>query len=717
MLLLCLTVVFFLEITSGAKILITTNFLFYRFLPWIYYKPPDVNITKLSYHLDVILEFYPLLEQVFKQIKSLQIPLWNPYICSGLPFVAEPQIGVFYPLNVIIFYFLPPVFAFGYCAIIHVFLMGVFAYIFLMSLSISRMGSLTGALILMFNGTTVCSLFPDMITVLCWLPLILYLYEKSLQKKERLYAYLGGLTMGAAFLTGELRIAAYIAIFLLLYSIFRIFFCEISKEKKNLSFALFNAALIYFIGILTGGVLLLPLFELLPFSSRLHMIEQAPNLYLNAKEVLTAFVFPDTINESEFSIMLYVGIPAVFLCLISFLKKNKNSLFFLSSAVIFYLSSSKFIVDNLFSRVFPLFKMARFEQELMLPMISFCAANLAAIGFDTLFGGGLFKKAKILSSPRFNYLLRILTIVLILAGFFGVGRNKLAAFLGNARHCYFRTEATDFLGRDKEPYRIMRMTSRIDHYHDDILPSNTQMVYGIYDAQGYASFLLQRYGEFMDIIEPGIYVNEPGENFISGLCYFKSLDSRLIDLANIKYILSERRIENEGFYLVYDKEFKIYQNKNVLPRAFFVPKARLIKDAKELLNFMQGKGFDPAKEVILEDEFSLRQENENLILPDTQVHIEKYEPGLVLVDISANQNGWLVLSDSHYPGWKAFVDNKVTQIYKADYIFRAVAVDKGKHRVMFVYSPVSFKIGLTITICTIIIVLVLVIKSLCAANF
>jgi uncharacterized membrane protein YfhO len=55
------------------------------------------------------------------------------------------------------------------------------------------------------------------------------------------------------------------------------------------------------------------------------------------------------------------------------------------------------------------------------------------------------------------------------------------------------------------------------------------------------------------------------------------------------------------------------------------------------------------------------------------------------------------LSDTYFPGWRVFVDGKEEKIYRADYNFRAVPISAGKHRVEFVYDPLSFKMGAIIT--------------------
>jgi uncharacterized membrane protein YfhO len=60
--------------------------------------------------------------------------------------------------------------------------------------------------------------------------------------------------------------------------------------------------------------------------------------------------------------------------------------------------------------------------------------------------------------------------------------------------------------------------------------------------------------------------------------------------------------------------------------------------------------------------------------------------------------GLLVLSDTFYPGWKAYVDGKKATIYPTDLALRSVFLPAGEHTVEFVFSPGSFKLGSAITI-------------------
>ena len=55
------------------------------------------------------------------------------------------------------------------------------------------------------------------------------------------------------------------------------------------------------------------------------------------------------------------------------------------------------------------------------------------------------------------------------------------------------------------------------------------------------------------------------------------------------------------------------------------------------------------------------------------------------------------MADTWYPGWVATVDGSPVNIYKADYLLRAIPVESGQHDVEFYYQPESFMIGLAIT--------------------
>jgi uncharacterized membrane protein YfhO len=74
------------------------------------------------------------------------------------------------------------------------------------------------------------------------------------------------------------------------------------------------------------------------------------------------------------------------------------------------------------------------------------------------------------------------------------------------------------------------------------------------------------------------------------------------------------------------------------------------------------------------------------------------DPNHIKVDLQTPGAGWLVLSDVWYPGWRAWVDGRPAPILRANYLFRAVKVEPGARQVIFAYQPLSFRMGLGLSL-------------------
>ncbi len=106
--------------------------------------------------------------------------------------------------------------------------------------------------------------------------------------------------------------------------------------------------------------------------------------------------------------------------------------------------------------------------------------------------------------------------------------------------------------------------------------------------------------------------------------------------------------------------------------------------------------------VILEEDpgiVNIEGETPNIV----SARISDYQCNSVTVETSAYRKSILLLTDRNEEGWQATVDGNKTKIYFADYIYRAVVVPPGKHRVHFSYfSPklgrgmVLFGIGIAV---------------------
>jgi hypothetical protein len=388
-LLLVLTIIFFHKIIFFKKVMLPLGNL-YASIPWSYYNPVDsARVLSASSRFwerlldvpDVLTETYPWLHYASQQIRMRKIFLWNPLICSGLPFMGYPHIGMFYPFT-ILFYFLSTPLAFGYCAMLHLFLMGLFTYLFMKVIGLSKSGSFLGAIVAMFNGASISHIFPDEVTTFVWLPAVLFLYEKSLREKNHFYILLGGLALGMGFLTGKMKLVICIALTLLLYCLFRIFSMLREKERKIMPRAIYNFCIICFIGSMIGAIQIIPLFELLPLSSRGGAFVEPISLHLPWRH-LYLLCFPEI--DQHVGRLAYVGFPALVLAMIALIKRNKNSLFFGAITVIFLLFRQGCILDKFFSYLIPGFKMLAFYDDGVFVAIGFPVAILAGLGLDAIF--------------------------------------------------------------------------------------------------------------------------------------------------------------------------------------------------------------------------------------------------------------------------------------------------------------------------------------------
>ena len=155
----------------------------------------------------------------------------------------------------------------------------------------------------------------------------------------------------------------------------------------------------------------------------------------------------------------------------------------------------------------------------------------------------------------------------------------------------------------------------------------------------------------------------------------------------------------------------MWEDQSALPRAFMVHSAENVDDDQALAQLEQ-PDFRPDQVVLLADGQAIDERNDTVPAPTKdQVTIVDYKSERVEIKVTAADAGYLVLTDSWYPGWEASVDGQSTPIHRADYIFRAVQLQPGEHTVVFEYRPWSFAIGAIISGLSLIVCILLIIVS------
>ncbi len=83
---------------------------------------------------------------------------------------------------------------------------------------------------------------------------------------------------------------------------------------------------------------------------------------------------------------------------------------------------------------------------------------------------------------------------------------------------------------------------------------------------------------------------------------------------------------------------------------------------------------------------------------DASIQIQAESPNTILLHVTAPNPGWLMTSDTWYPGWRAWVDDRPATLSRANYLFRAVFIPAGEHTIQIAYRPGWFYLGASLSL-------------------
>lgn len=145
---------------------------------WPIITPNDLNRASFPKG-DFSEHYYAFAFYKASELTAGRLPLWNPYVYGGHPFLADPQSAIFYPPGLLTVLIAGPrgfpLIALEGEAILHFFLASLFTYLFARRILRSRLGSLIAAIVFTYGGylTAYPSLQLSILEVDIWLPLIL----------------------------------------------------------------------------------------------------------------------------------------------------------------------------------------------------------------------------------------------------------------------------------------------------------------------------------------------------------------------------------------------------------------------------------------------------------------------------------------------------------------------------------------------------------------
>lgn len=211
-----------------------------------------------------------------------------------------------------------------------------------------------------------------------------------------------------------------------------------------------------------------------------------------------------------------------------------------------------------------------------------------------------------------------------------------------------------------------------------LIPNNAAL-YGLEDSRGYNAMTNRRLTETYPLWS--VYQR----------AWFNRIDdlSRpFLSFLNVRYAFTQTGLPvPEGWrVLAEDRGTRLVENTRALPRAFVPPQVRYVRDsaieemtaAAEFAQkaWIETDAYDPHDAVNGPGTATLRRAG------------LEYE-----IEASMANAGWIVVSETAWPGWRAYVDGSRVRVHFANHSFLGVHVPAGRHRVRLVYLPESFTRG------------------------
>lgn len=698
----------------SGKVTIPTDILESQY-PWAAQNKKPILPDKVI-EADSIRIFLPWQKFLHDSVTQGQFPFWNPYSFSGAPFLANGQSAVFDPLNLILFRFPLPI-AFTIIQILQTILLGIFSFLFLKRLRIGDAGSFLGALVFSLNP-----LYRMVGSLHIWLGSMMYIPLAFLftdllleNPKRKFYGFALSLTIALQILGGLPEFSFYTLIFIFCYSVF----------KKERTASLTKVFIYCACGLLLAAPQIFPTMELAGLSNRAKLFFAGPVRAFPPWHLITAIVpqffgvdllhhysiagaldgaftkkllhiFSYNPTHTHIFYFSILGLLLLIYALIRFFRKEStlDVGFFVFGFFFSLLWSMSARFYSLFFYFIPIFN--RIETpERMIFLSQFFVAVIIAFGTH-----------EFLDSNKRSKFLPVLFICICFVDLFIVLRS--VSSFGNAELVTSTSPGIQWLKSNTNNNSRMAALSNpsLSVFNkpgypgfSSVLEMNSSVLFGFRDFRGFDSLYPKWTHDYGRATNKQPF-DDPGQTLGA------SANSRrhLLDLASVRYFLLDPRDKTwmPGTREVYrGEDLKIFENKMALPRAYLVTNIVRSDIREDVFTKLLSEPFEINNSAILtidkkspELKCSLPSSNQSMRSKVTLVDSQNE----VRITTDTNRDGILVLTDTFFPGWQAFIDRKLTPIGRANWAFRAICLPSGHHEIIFRFWPQSFTLGLVAAI-------------------
>ncbi len=691
-------------------------------------------------------QYYPLRAFAARQLATGHLPLWNPHIYGGQPGLADPQMAVLYPPNLLTALLLGNRFSLyilEWQVIFHFMLASLFMFWFVRRRTGHLLPGLIAAFAFTFGGYLTS--FPvQQVTILetaVWLPLILLFLDWGLDGESRGQVAVGaiaaGLALAIAILAGHPQTALYLFYVAAVFALWRWYRKVTAGDRATFAGRAADAlraygALLLFPLVALGAAAgqLLPTVEFIALSSR-----QAANYTFASPGLawheLTVALLPNFFGGSP----LYAGIVTLALAGLALLATQSGRERWLWAglalgSLMLALGGNSFLY-GLFYLGVPGFARVR-DQERVLLVFSFAVAMLAGMAAAALLDcrRGLGRRLRLLH----RWWGRAWLLGLLPAGYLYVLRARaLAGAGGDAgvlegfldRYLYLLVLGALVwaslwgLRRSRNTRHLLTLLALLLLF--DLFSVNWRYNLGqksppdVFPPSAAVAWL-QGHGGDGRVASAGTL--EAGDN--AGLIYdwedttgndplrlWQTVQfARNVgtwqrwQLWHVAFVVSRKPMHDDGLSFRFnDDRVAIYALDDPFPRAWLTRSVSVAENDSAAWDALNDPQVDLRRTAVIgREDAQLAVGLEGERAPEVgRVTVRGSEGDRLGLDVEAVGDALLVISQVYYPGWVARVDGEETPLFRVDGLLQGVAVPAGTHQVEIRFRPLSFRLGLAIS--------------------
>lgn len=258
---------------------------------------------------------------------------------------------------------------------------------------------------------------------------------------------------------------------------------------------------------------------------------------------------------------------------------------------------------------------------------------------------------------------------------------------------FAQTQTSDFLSKNRG-----RTLSLVEH----VLKPNYNIVYGIDSVKVHNPLMPARFARWSQACGADLDV------FRNQTYSYQNLTAA-IDLSGIKYLVTQFTNLPAPYKCVFttDQGIKIFENPRALPQNYYCAKVKLHTDGEAALKDLELRKYKIDDGVVIEtsnlseslknslEDMQRSQANtkdqiiaaQNLNSSETSGYIQVFHSAF-------DRPKLLIISNTYYPGWKATIDSRPTEIMHANYMFQAIYVPPGAHQISVAFSSDNLRYGL-----------------------